>query len=517
MSTELKPHAFADCFPMLSDSELEELAADIEAQGLHQKIMLYEGKILDGRNRYAACQKVGFSIANAITQYEGSDPIGYVISMNIKRRHLGTGQRAMIAEELATATVGGNHSTKSVNGIPVSRVAKQINVGTTSITTARSIRKADPEVAAEVKAGRMSLAEGAKRAGVVKKSKLPKTVAQPERSESSEVLGIKAEPFDIVAAEPKGAPLVHDAISKEEKLANSFWGWVESHDPDNLLAIDIALQQIFAQKDLGDLAIAGYVERIVSRMDLEDLREIVAIKELEEADAREDVGAPDASGSEMVTTRSESQQADIAVEVPAVSVDTPITTPKVPRRKPLLNKEAQTRATLQKELDALKALGTLTQESQTKRDDLVNQIRTIELHGYESWKKTYDTPAPAASDLPAEDNMREEADQQISIPIAELETSADQETVPVLEQSVTIPTGETKTVREQTRQKLERAFGKSGNPRGHNVEGILNALEAKGWDIRKRQEQTLADTLAKCETIEALMKVFANNAKKVIW
>jgi hypothetical protein len=58
---------------------------------------------------------------------------------------------------------------------------------------------------------------------------------------------------------------------------------------------------------------------------------------------------------------------------------------------------------------------------------------------------------------------------------------------------------------------------KSGNPRGHNLDDILIALEAKGWDIRNRQEQTLANTLAKCETIDALMKVFANNAKKVIW
>jgi hypothetical protein len=76
---------------------------------------------------------------------------------------------------------------------------------------------------------------------------------------------------------------------------------------------------------------------------------------------------------------------------------------------------------------------------------------------------------------------------------------------------------ETKTVRELTREKLERSFGKSGNPHRHNVDDILKALEAKGWDIRNRQEQALANTLAKCETVEALMKVFANNAKKVIW
>jgi hypothetical protein len=42
-----------------------------------------------------------------------------------------------------------------------------------------------------------------------------------------------------------------------DRLSRSFWNWVESQDPDNLLAIKIALQQIFAQMDLGDLAIGG--------------------------------------------------------------------------------------------------------------------------------------------------------------------------------------------------------------------------------------------------------------------
>jgi hypothetical protein len=182
-----------------------------------------------------------------------------------------------------------------------------------------------------------------------------------------------------------------------------------------------------------------------------------------------------------------------------------------------LNKEAQTRATLQTKLDALKAAGTLTQESQTERDNLVNQIRTIDLYGFKSWEKTYGTPAPAASDLPAEDNTHEGADQPVSIPIAEMEIPASQETAPVPEQPVTTPTVETKTVRELTRKKLERAFEKSGNPRGHNIDDVLNVLEAKGWDIRNRQEQKLVDALTKCESIKALMKVFANNAKKVIW
>ena len=340
---------------MLPESELEELAADIKSNGLRENITLYEGQIIDGRNRYAACKKVGFSIENAITKYEGSDPVGYVISTNLRRRHLDTGQRAMIAAKLATATVGGDHSSNSTNGNPVSRVAKQMNVGATSVTTARAILKAAPEVATDVNAGRISLNEGAKRAGVAKKAKPAEKDFQAGLPESSAMADTKAERANTSCAETKEFRVVDDATSKEEKLERSFWNWVESHDPDNLLAITVALQQSIAQADLGVSDTVDALKTIVALMDLQELKEIVAMKELEEAEARADVGAPDASGPEMVATRSESQQADNAVESPAVSVDTPITTPKAPRRKPVLSKEAQIKMALQKRLDVLKA------------------------------------------------------------------------------------------------------------------------------------------------------------------
>ena len=44
-------HPVADIFPMLPQKEIEELAEDIKSTGLLESIWLYDGKIIDGRNR----------------------------------------------------------------------------------------------------------------------------------------------------------------------------------------------------------------------------------------------------------------------------------------------------------------------------------------------------------------------------------------------------------------------------------------------------------------------------------
>ena len=97
-------HALADVFPVLSQNEIESLAADIKASGLRHAITLYQGKILDGRNRFVACELAG--VAPRFDEYTGDDPTAFVISENIARRHLDESQRAMCAARLATMKQG---------------------------------------------------------------------------------------------------------------------------------------------------------------------------------------------------------------------------------------------------------------------------------------------------------------------------------------------------------------------------------------------------------------------------
>jgi hypothetical protein len=82
------------------------LVADIKGHGLLEPIWLYQGKILDGRNRYRACNKAG--IKPRFSDYKGADPPAFIISRNLKRRYLNASQRAMAADSLAVLKLGAN-------------------------------------------------------------------------------------------------------------------------------------------------------------------------------------------------------------------------------------------------------------------------------------------------------------------------------------------------------------------------------------------------------------------------
>lgn len=88
-------HPAAEVWPMLAEADLADLAASIKEHGLLDPLTLDpEGRLLDGRNRLAAC-----SIAEkepTFVVYDG-DPVLFVIAKNSDRRHMSTGARAMAA------------------------------------------------------------------------------------------------------------------------------------------------------------------------------------------------------------------------------------------------------------------------------------------------------------------------------------------------------------------------------------------------------------------------------------
>lgn len=91
-----KNHEAADLFPMATEDELVALTADIRDNGLREALWLYaDGSLLDGRNRLEACRRA--AVEPRWRRYEGDDPIGFVLSLNMHRRHLTPSQRALLA------------------------------------------------------------------------------------------------------------------------------------------------------------------------------------------------------------------------------------------------------------------------------------------------------------------------------------------------------------------------------------------------------------------------------------
>jgi len=95
-----KWHPDANLFPCMGTEELESLAQDIKQNGLQEPIRLFEGKVLDGRNRVLACAKANVEPRFVQWHKNGVSSLAFVVSENLERRHLSTSQRAALAAQL---------------------------------------------------------------------------------------------------------------------------------------------------------------------------------------------------------------------------------------------------------------------------------------------------------------------------------------------------------------------------------------------------------------------------------
>ena len=92
-------HELSSYLPLLEGEEFDDLVEDIKQHGQIEPATLFEGKILDGRNRYRACKILKRDLITREwkpSKATGSTPLQYVISENIMRRHLNEAQKAEI-------------------------------------------------------------------------------------------------------------------------------------------------------------------------------------------------------------------------------------------------------------------------------------------------------------------------------------------------------------------------------------------------------------------------------------
>jgi phage N-6-adenine-methyltransferase len=156
-------HEVANIFPMMSATEFDALKADIGSNGLLEPIWQYEGKIIDGRNRYQACLEIG--VTPHFREWDGVGSLtAFVVSLNLHRRHLTESQRGMVAARLANMDVGRNwdNSANLQNKTSRAEAAELLNVSERTVNAAAKVKdEGTPELVHAVESGAASVSAAA--------------------------------------------------------------------------------------------------------------------------------------------------------------------------------------------------------------------------------------------------------------------------------------------------------------------------------------------------------------------
>lgn len=157
MSTTLEGHPLALLFPPMKRAELDSLAESIKLSGLREPIVLLEDKILDGLNRYQACNIAAVSPRFrefGDRETDGTSPARFVMDANLQHRFLDTSQRAAIGVEMLPffeAEAEGQTDAKDA-------VATTMNVSKRTLEAAVETKKLDPQGFEQVKRGQKTVA-----------------------------------------------------------------------------------------------------------------------------------------------------------------------------------------------------------------------------------------------------------------------------------------------------------------------------------------------------------------------
>jgi N6-adenosine-specific RNA methylase IME4 len=168
-------HPSAARFPLKPD-EVASMGESIREHGQEEDIVTYQGMILDGRTRLSGCHLAGVEPRFREWNGECGTPVTYIGVKNLERRHMETGQRAMIGADLredlleeskarqvaglkrgSEAPVSANLRSREDAGKASETAAAIARVSPRSIETAAEIKRRDPAKAQQVRDGELTL------------------------------------------------------------------------------------------------------------------------------------------------------------------------------------------------------------------------------------------------------------------------------------------------------------------------------------------------------------------------
>ena len=137
---DFEVHPVAAMFPEFPPEEYVSLRADIEANGVRFPVVVCGRWLVDGRTRLRACRDL--DLEPPVRELdEGTDVVEWIVSANVRRRHLSTSQRAVLAAQLADG-----------EGVTLDDAASSLSVSRMSVARARAAR--------EIESGKVQAALG---------------------------------------------------------------------------------------------------------------------------------------------------------------------------------------------------------------------------------------------------------------------------------------------------------------------------------------------------------------------
>ena len=162
MTTAYPLHPAAELFPVMDEAAFAALVADIAAHGQREPILVLDGQVIDGRHRLRACEQLGLEPLVRQVSADDGDPFGLVVSLNLHRRHLSEGQRAIIAARLATLPHGRPDANAQICAFTQDEAAQHLKVSRRTVQHARAVLDHGiDELQAAVKGGEISVSAAA--------------------------------------------------------------------------------------------------------------------------------------------------------------------------------------------------------------------------------------------------------------------------------------------------------------------------------------------------------------------
>lgn len=157
---EFELHPLAESFPAMSELEYEALKEDIRAHGQKEKILLFAGKILDGRHRYRACRELG--LQPEFDTFEGTldEARERGASANLMRRDLSKSQKAMVIVLSGLVPPPAPQGTRRKYGTgrdAIIKVGQRFGVNHMTLYKAAFVAARDEQLAQKVVAGTYSV------------------------------------------------------------------------------------------------------------------------------------------------------------------------------------------------------------------------------------------------------------------------------------------------------------------------------------------------------------------------